>query len=144
MDILKIIHTKKRISGRKQIASDKGMIHPVREWMSGLLFSCIVITIGGALSTYTFLRYTNIVVQEANASQTHVLYNQVLVLKALKLYQSRNEAFTTLKNTESTSVPVVFDVSSSTLNSTLILDEVTDKATTTKIDFNGQGTQLAN
>jgi hypothetical protein len=120
------------------------MIHPVREWLWGLLFFFVVVAIGGALSAYTFLRYTDISIEEASVSQTHALYNQTLAIKALKLYQSRNDAFTLLKNTESTRVPIVFDIASSTSKRPVIPNEVQTEATTTKSDSSTEGSQLVN
>lgn len=144
MDIQKILHTTHRISKRKQMGFDKGMMHPVREWLWGLFFFFIVIAIGGALSTYTFLRYTDIVVKEANVSQTNVLYNQTLAQKALKTYQSRKDAFSILKNTENTNVPILFDISSSTPVSKPIQKEENSGATTTKNDQSVAEPQMVN
>lgn len=141
MDIQKILHSVPSTPKRKKMGTAKGIIHPVREWLLGLLFFFTVVVLGGAVSAYTFLQYTNIAVIDANIIQTHAMYNQILAQTALKNYQLRKDNFDTRKNVENTAVPIILEVASST---PIVPQKNTTTPTTTKSVDIEEELQLAN
>lgn len=71
-------------------------MHPVRDWLVGLLCFFTVIVVGGAYSAHQFITFRNLDMYEKALNEQTVKYNEVLVDRVLKEYEHRETQYNAL------------------------------------------------
>lgn len=88
-----ILKIAEHVFKRGQGFYDKRMMHPTREWISGLFVFMIVVGLGAIQSGHTFLSYQNIQTEEGTFQEAIPKYNQALAKTVLDMYTKRQEVF---------------------------------------------------
>lgn len=93
-DILKMVrHIMKRGRG----IPDKRLMHPVREWLLGLLGAVAVVVCGVLYSTQLFTTYDKVTEIEQTDSTISIRYNQTVIDDARAQFSARSERFNELR-----------------------------------------------
>lgn len=102
-DITKIA---KQILKRQKGLRDHQIIHPVREWFTGLAFGLLVVVVGGIWSFVTYNEISDRDVDSSGAGEiTQNVYRGEMVDTALDLFRDRKNAFAELSGTASVYLP---------------------------------------
>lgn len=117
-------HVFKRSSG----VPDKRLMHPEREWITGLGMFVGILLIGGGLSSLLFFQYRNVDVQNGEVGVTIPKYNETLIQNVLDYYGERERTFSALVG-ETPVVPQLDASTSSTTASTTA--DISTEATST-------------
>lgn len=91
-DILKSIQ---RLLPRRRLDYRRRVMHPVRDWLIGLLLFAIVVIAGGVYCAQTFVTYRNVNTEGGTIDETIIQYNRMMVEQALEAYTARKEAYDT-------------------------------------------------
>ncbi len=83
---------------QSNVSFDKRLIYPVRDWLLGLSFFCMLVLLGVAQSAHTFVTYRNITVEGGSSEEIGTHYNQELVQKTLTAYGERARALEELRD----------------------------------------------
>lgn len=81
----------------KRVSFDKRPTHPVREWVTGLLFFVIIVGAGGTYNAIMFVNYRSINTHESTGPESIIRYNKVLVQNVLETYSNRKATFDSLR-----------------------------------------------
>jgi len=101
-DILAFVH---HIIRRQGGRSDKRLMHPEREWFTGLALMLIVGLCGSAYSAYFFFIQLNRVDTPIVVDTTAVYYQQSLVNDVLQTYRDRANTFNALRESDGVALP---------------------------------------
>lgn len=100
-----IIKMAKKIVKRTRHIPERRVIHPSREWMTGLAVATLLLTAGFTYAGFTFLYQLAVLDRDVIVDTNIVRYRQDLVGEALKSYRFRKTQFETLR--EKQGVPPV-------------------------------------
>lgn len=93
---------KKIISGviknRNTSALDRSIMHPAREWFTGLFLGFVCLLVVAVWSGYSYQQFRNISVEGSDAVAEEVVYKQSLVEAALTDFEIRKKAYNELKS----------------------------------------------
>lgn len=111
---------------------DKRIMHPVREWLTGLtIFACIVCA-GSAFSIHTFMSFQDIRIAEGTSDVLTVRYNQVLAQNALSLYNQRKSNYQSLQAQIQSGIAPVFEIATTSSTTIATTTQTNDTATTSE------------
>ncbi len=114
------------LRNRKQSLLDRSIMHPMRDWVSGLALGAGILTLGVAWGVSTYFQFNNVSVGGEAAEDVAVVYRQSMVETALVDFSERKKEYETIKqellnkqrNVETVVLPPVGDVATSTEEST--------------------------
>lgn len=75
---------------------DKRLMHPKREWASGLLMFAIVLIVGSAMTAQAFIRFRSIDMSGGQTSVVVPKYHAAAAAEVLAVYQAREAAYAKL------------------------------------------------
>ena len=87
------------LRNRKQSLLDRSIMHPSREWFSGLVAGFVVLGLGVAWGVSTYVQFSNISVSSENSEEENVIYRESLVETALTDFAERKKEYELLKQT---------------------------------------------
>ena len=85
------------LRNRKQSLLDRSIMHPGREWFSGLAAGLCVLSLGVAWGVSTYTQFSNISVGSGSGEDENVVYRESLVETALVDIEARKEEYEALK-----------------------------------------------
>lgn len=90
--ITSVIATRKRKS-----SFDRSIMHPEREWFSGLLVILTILAVGLYWSVFQYDRYRNVTTTNGSVAEGETVYKDNLVEAALVDFSKRKEAYNNVK-----------------------------------------------
>lgn len=87
------------LRNRKQSLLDRSIMHPTREWVTGLALGILILTLGVAWGVSTYIQFSNVSVSGEAVEYAAVVYRQSLVETALTDFEARKKEYETLKQT---------------------------------------------
>lgn len=105
IDKASVLKMTKDVFRKGQGFSDRRIMHPHREWVTGLLLFIVVVITGAIFSAQVYLRYSDVNAFKSVAPTEVITYNEIAVENALQEYRNRARLHEAL-----TSRAVVFDV----------------------------------
>ena len=130
-DILKMArHVFKRASGQ----GDNEIMHPDREWGTGIAVAFVIMLVGGYMAAATYLDFEAADVDGGDAGVSVVNYNEEAVKEANELYEARQQEFEELINAPAVPSDDGEDVATSTSGTEedIVPEEVEVDATETE------------
>jgi hypothetical protein len=105
IDKTSVLKMTKDVFRKGQGFSDRRIMHPHREWVTGLLLFIVVVVAGAVFSAQVYLRYSDVNAFKSVAPAEVITYNEAAVANALQEYRNRTRLHEAL-----TSRAVIFDV----------------------------------
>ena len=93
-DILKMVH---HVTKRSRGIPDKRLMHPVREWLIGLLGMVLVVVVGVIYSVHLFTTFSNVTEITHTESAISIRYNETLINEAREQFSVRSDKFNELR-----------------------------------------------
>ena len=93
-DILKMVH---HVTKRSRGIPDKRLMHPVREWLIGLLGMVLVVVVGVIYSVHLFTTFSNVTEITHTESAISIRYNETLINEAREQFGVRSDKFNELR-----------------------------------------------
>ena len=84
------------IMRRERGARDRQLVHPVREWVTGLIIVSLGVVVGGGVSFYMYETTRNVEVAAETISIPTVMYQTSIVQAANAKYEKRRDAYNAL------------------------------------------------
>lgn len=120
----------KHILRRDKGLSDPQIMHPMREWTTGLFIAVLIVFSGSLFSIYLYQSFNEKLQQEILTPEAHVPYGAETVKNALKIY---NEEATSYSNILGQTIVQTVDVpAENTATSSLPAEDSTIPATSTE------------
>lgn len=85
------------LRNRKQSLLDRSIMHPYREWFSGLAAGLCVLSICVAWGVSTYVQFSNVSVGGDSKEEENLVYRESLVETALTDFSQRKDEYETLK-----------------------------------------------
>lgn len=101
-DILKFV---KHVHRRGQGVPDRRLLHPQREWLTGLSVSLVAILAGTVFSVYWFNTYQNIDSRTYTVSLSVPEYKRTVAQNVLNRFEERSAQYRQLRSTLSETTP---------------------------------------
>jgi hypothetical protein len=73
--------------------ADTNMMHPSREWFTGLAITCIIVLLGSWLCLYLYTFYTNELKKEVVIIEQAVPYQAATVKSALEVFAAKEQTY---------------------------------------------------
>ena len=124
-DIKKMVS---HILKRDQGIADTQIMHPSREWLTGLGIATVIVALGSWFCFYIYLSHQSEMQAEVVVTEQAVPYQAAVVKSALELFAAKEKKFKAILGNDVPVILPVLDQSSTTASSS---DE-TDIATTTE------------
>ena len=87
------------LRNRKQSLLDRSIMHPMRDWLTGLALGAGILTIGVAWGVSTYFQFNNVSVGGDSGEDVSVVYRQSLVETALADFEARKKEYEAIKQT---------------------------------------------
>jgi hypothetical protein len=100
----------KHIARKRVGLSDPRIMHPEREWATGLVIAGCMFLVGAALSANLYIRNRDVSVNLNTTANYEVVYREGAVNDALNYLAAREQRLQELLGTVATAVPEVADV----------------------------------
>ena len=85
------------LRNRKQSFLDRSIMHPYREWFSGLAAGLCVLSVCVAWGVSTYVQFSNVSVGGDSTQEENLVYRESLVETALEDFSQRKDEYETLK-----------------------------------------------
>lgn len=85
------------LRNRKQSLLDRSIMHPMREWLTGLMLGGLILTLGVVWGVSTYMQFSNVSVGGEAVENVAVVYRQSLVETAILDFDERKKEYEALK-----------------------------------------------
>ncbi len=109
----------RHILKRDKGIADTQMMHPTREWFTGLGITCVVVALGSWLCFYLFTFYTNEMQKEVIVTEQAVPYQAANIKNALELYAIKQQKYNEIIGKSDMFETAVLPLATSTIPSPL-------------------------
>lgn len=118
---------------------DRRLMHPAREWYSGLSVALLLLLAGGWYSTNTYITYRDLNPEATDSAPPAVVYRESQVERALILIEERSRTFAAITSAAATSsIPSQTDATAA--ETTPVTEAATATASTPEMTESAAGT----